>query len=676
MGRPSIKERGIIMRIDNELGKLAFFQSLHEDAKSKHNLEELEKYEEQYNGSKQLDDSSRDADYCRNITFELIESQVNSYIPPAKIDPVSYTTTNRQRAKQAERFINDLAKKLPLEELNDLDERMTYIYGGSVWLIEWDNTTCTHNTMGGASVRIIDPKQFIPQPFVYDVDEMEYCFIEYQDTHENLVRKYDVTFEEAEQTENDEDTNSDDTCTVVHCYYRDDEDRVCLYSWADNVELQDIEDYWARQEIKCESCNKIQSICKCEKPSYKESKLEYEKITEEYEFFNGLVRITPKTPVIKDGEPKFDRVEKQVMIDGTPAVEEVGGVVIPQMTDTYEPKLKDTKVPFYKPTKFPIVVRKNISESNSLFGQSDCKFIREQQQAINKTESRINEKTLKGGVAIVSEEGTKVEVNDEIFEKGIKVKNAAEAGAIKVLDLRVDTREDRARAEDMYQHSKRILGISDSFQGMPDTTAQSGVAKQTQAMQSAGRLESKRIMKNDAFAKRYEVLFQLYLAYSDEPRPFSYQDELNIMQGDEFSRYMFLEIDKMGEWYYQDEFLFRTSQAADTNKNREAMWEMTTASFSSGAFGNPMELDTLIYYWQTMAKFHYPMADEHADRFIAVKEMQQQQMQAQAQAEQEMAMRGDMPSGQAPQPQGQPIIQDQQPPREGLGANNLTQGGM
>ena len=57
-----------------------------------------------------------------------------------------------------------------------------------------------------------------------------------------------------------------------------------------------------------------------------------------------------------------------------------------------------TRLPLYRPTRFPIVIRKNTSEEKSLFGQSDCEFIRPQQQEINKIESRILMKLMRSGV--------------------------------------------------------------------------------------------------------------------------------------------------------------------------------------------------------------------------------------------------------------------------------------
>ena len=85
--------------------KLSFFQNLYEDADNKYKeiLEELDKWERQVNGDKTIDGGKKDASYCRNITYELIESQVNGYIPSVKVLPQVANKVNIARAKWLER---------------------------------------------------------------------------------------------------------------------------------------------------------------------------------------------------------------------------------------------------------------------------------------------------------------------------------------------------------------------------------------------------------------------------------------------------------------------------------------------------------------------------------------------------------------------------------------------
>ena len=69
----------------------------------------------------------------------------------------------------------------------------------------------------------------------------------------------------------------------------------------------------------------------------------------------------------------------------------------------------------------------------------------------------------------------------------------------------------------VYEEARQVLGITDSFQGRTDPTATSGKAKEFSAAQAAGRLESKRTMKQAAYAQLFELMFKFWLAYSDEP---------------------------------------------------------------------------------------------------------------------------------------------------------------
>lgn len=71
----------------------------------------------------------------------------------------------------------------------------------------------------------------------------------------------------------------------------------------------------------------------------------------------------------------------------------------------------------------------------------------------------------------------------------------------------------------IYEEARQVIGITDSFQGRKDTTATSGTAKEFSAAQAAGRLESKRVMKDAAYAALFEAMFKFKLAYADEPRP-------------------------------------------------------------------------------------------------------------------------------------------------------------
>ena len=623
------------MKIDvTDSNKLAFFQDLYNEARSYSDklYEKLNQNIEQYKGSKKIDGSEVDAKQVRNITYELVESQVTSYLPTPAVSPKMYNDRNERNAKSIETLLRNKRNELPFEKLNDIDERFNPIYGGSIWLIEWDNSITTHNTVGDVKISCLSPKKFTGQPNIYDVKEMEYCFIEFETTKEDIVRKYGVTPEVADETESEE-SSDDKTATLYVCYYKNDADKVCQYIWSADTELSDIEDYYARKRYVCKKCGKRKEICSCEKGDYELQNEEYEELEEDIILTDGEI-LPAMSPVIKDGQVVTETVKQQAILeDGSVALEDINGVKLPMMIDVQVPKMEKTKLPFYTPNILPIVIRKNTSEEDSLLGQSDVEFIRPQQQAINKIESRIVEKLMGSGVFPIVPEEFNGEIDNSIWKKVFRAKPST-FNMFGRVDLQVDISRDIAQSDRLYDQAKRILGISDSYQGQYDASAQSGKAKQIQVNQAAGRLDSKRQMKNAAYAEIDQIIFQYYLAYADEPRPASYKDAMGRTQNCMFNRYDFIERDEAGEYYYNDEYLFSTDATVDVERNRETLWQENRINFQQGAYGDPTQLTTLLIFWLNMEKAHYPWAHDNVERIKEEIQRQQEIAQYQQQIQQ------------------------------------------
>lgn len=600
-----------------ELGdqsKLTFFQSLYTEARSaaEEQYADLEKHLAQYKGSRVIDDSEVEAKAIRNITYELVESQVTSYLPTPAVTPKMWSDKNERNAKSIETLLRNKRDELPFEKLNDMDERFNPIYGGSIWLIEWDNSITTHNTVGDVKISCLSPKRFTGQPSIYDVKEMEYCFIEFETTKEDIVRKYGVSPSIADETESDE--NADDkTATLYVCYYKNDRDKVCQYIWSADTELLDLEDYYARKRRVCKRCGKREELCSCENPKLELQNEEYEEVTLDIPLSDGSF-IPSMSEVYKDGQPVMEKQKKQMLEeDGSPAMEDVNGVLMPLLADMDVPKMEKTRLPFYTPNILPIVIRKNTSEEDKLLGQSDCAFIRPQQQAINKLETRIMEKLLGSGVFPIVPDTWEGDMDNSIYKRVFRTK-PNEIGSFGRVDLQVDVSRDIAQADRLYDQAKRILGITDSYQGQYDSSAQSGKAKQIQVQQAAGRLDSKRQMKNAAYAEIDQIIFQYYLAYADEPRPAIYIDAQGRKQNVIFNRYDFIERDEAGEYYYNDEYLFAADASIDIEKSRELLWQENRQNFQQGAYGDPSIPQTLLIFWQNMEKAHYPWAHDNVER--------------------------------------------------------------
>lgn len=613
------------MNIKQELNgsdKLSFFQGLYENAKSKLQtaIETLDRHWDQYKGSSDIDGAeAKPATLVRNITYELIESQITGYIPTARVETRMVSDKNTKNAEAIEKLGAITMDRIGIEAMNDIDERYTYIYGGSVWLVEWDESIVTHNTIGDVKLTCISPRNFVPQPNIFNVQDMEYCFVTFTTTKEDLMRKYDVPFEVAESAVREEG-DDEDTATLYVCYYKDDEGKVCEYAWSGDTEILDIDDFYARKSKVCTKCGKKEGLCECAKPKFKLESEDFEEIDHDI-IIDGEIAIPAESEIIRDGVVVTEEIQVPAMSpSGMPQLDvDAMDNIVPIMITQQIPKTEPTKLPFYRPNRLPIVIRKNTSQEDSLLGQSDCEFIRPQQQAINKIESRILSKLLKAGVVPTVPEDYAGNVSDGIFDRAIRLK-PGEENLYGRIDLQVGIQGDIAEAERLYDHAKRILGISDSFQGQYDSSAQSGVAKQMQINQASGRLESKRRMKNHAYAEMYEIIFQYYLAYADEPRPISYKDAIGKLQNIEFNRYAFIERDDAGEYYYNDEYLFGADSASDVEQYRQYLWDKNLELFRMGAFGDPNQIDSRLTYWRNMERAHYPFAHDMVEETEAQKE--------------------------------------------------------
>lgn len=584
----------------------------------------MDEREALYKGTRTIDGkiqgtkAVKDASHTRNIIFELVESQIDSNIPIPKV------TTNCEHCEELAHIVEESLRsdmeRLPFKRLNDEQERTTPIQGGSFFFVEWDNTKRTHNTTGDLSISILHPKQVVPQPGVTSIEQMDYIFVMFARTKEYIKWRYGVDVDEEEEsnpeitTTPDQVVNSDDKVTQCIAYYRNKNGGIGLFSWVNDTVLENMEDYQTRQLERCTVCGKPKpyedSICECGNNKFKKGSIDEEAL-----------------------------VEDMILQNGT---------VIPAYVQGTDGEMIQTKLPYYKPNSYPIIPRKNVSAFGQFMGDSDIDKIRDQQMLINKLGSKIEEKLLKGGSFVSLPKGVNFRKDDSEF-KILEVKNPNELNMIQVHTLQPNISYDSTERDKAYIEAKSTLGITDTFQGKPDTTAQSGKAKQLQIEQSAGRLESKRRMKNAAYQDLFELMFKFKLAYADEPRPFVSEDKQGHKQYEQFNRYDFLEQDEAGEWYYNDNFLFGVDASGTLANNREAMWQETRMNFQQGVFGDPAQLETMILFWRLMETLHYPMAGKIRGQLEQKLEQQQEMMAAQQQqAMQQEAMMAQEPSQRLP----------------------------
>lgn len=593
------------MNQENQAGaRLARFRALYENAKEHFSETDalLRRHMRQYRGSEELDGSAEKASTVRNITYEIIESQVSSDIPPSKTEPSCYSEKKDRNAKAIERLCTSVRDLLPFEEMNDIDERYTYIYGGSVFLVEWDSGGTGQNELEGIRISCLSPRDLIPQPGISSIADMDYCFLRFVTTKTELCRRYGIERERLASAETEWESaacgDAEETATVIVCFYRGEDGEVGELVFSGDLLLLDLPSYYRRKRRVCLSCGAEPPLCRCKTPKLGLIDEREEEVGEEIRLSDGSI-IPAFSPVL-NGE-------------GAPIPEGAGY------------RMARTCLPYYVPKDFPIVIRKNTSGEKSLLGQSDCEFIRPEQQAINKVESRILQKLLRAGVTPILPEDATVSLNNSVFGQVIRMKAGESASQYGKVDTTPDISQDITEAERLYTHAKRTLGITDAYQGIGFHANESGYASEIRIRQASGRLESKRKMKHTAYAELDRLIFRHFLAFADEPRRLSYRDAYGRIHNAVFNRYDFLEYDpKTGRYTYDDGYLFSIDPNGGIEGRREELWAKNLENLQAGALGDPSDPLTLLRYWQCQERAHYPYARENVEYFTGAQKNEDQ----------------------------------------------------
>ena len=539
------------------------------------------------------DGAPRQARQIWRLCAELIESTVDVTVPQPKVTAAD--ERDEELAGIIEDMLRDELDRNPTEELLDLMARLVPTDGGAPWLVEWDSSA--NGGRGGISLEGLHAREIVPQDGVYgSVEDMDYIFLHIPMTRRACESRYGVGLPEAGEsapevkgtggTEGAE-TTSDNLVTVIKCYYRNDADGVGVVTWVNDTLLENYPDYWARQE-RLEGDRPGEAV---------NTALEYEEVTEPLKTRSGVI-VPPLAGVDAFGMPIFGAL----------------------------------RIPYYRPECFPIVIQRNITKYGKLLGESEVEKIIDQQNIMSRMMMKIQDKLISGGTMVVAPPNTDFEKSSDDVRMVVTA-NPNDAQHVRAIDMGFNISQDLAFMQHMYTGAKNVTGVTDSYLGRPDSTAQSGRAKEAQAMQTAGRLESRRVMARAAWGRIFEIMFKLCLAYTDEP-----VDVRNRAAGaDEhfrrFNRFDFLEEDGAGGYRWNDRFLFSVDTDSAPANNRQMLWNNTNAAFQSGAFGNPAEPETWVQYWTHMQFLHYPNADRMLkmakERLERMQTMQTQQVQQQ-----------------------------------------------
>lgn len=594
----------------------------------------MDRRELQYSGDRELrkiidKDNVEESQHVWNITAENIESIIDSNIPKPKVTP--RREKDQRLAKVIEHMVANELDRLRMEEINDMQERTCPIQGGTLFLVEWDNAESGADRRGEVQISAIHPKMLIPQPGIYGgIEDMDYVCLMVPDTKANVKRTYgvDVKHEaESDPAVKSTDVNArseEDLVTRYVVYYRNG-DAIGKFHYVGDTVLEDLDDYQARRMRRCAQCGALENTESLilDRPTEDGSFPEDAKPERKAE--KGVCPYCGSTKW-EDGNEEYFEIMVPVEIAG----ETVGG---------YEPKMDEfgnvvamatERVPYYNPKVYPVILQKNVSVFGKLLGDSDVDKIEDQQNTVNRLEQKIIHRLLMSGTRASLPPDSKITVTPE-EGKEWRLESLDHKNYLGVYDFSGDISQLMLYMNQAYQESRNILGITDSYQGRQDTTATSGKAKEFSAQQSAGRMESKRVLKNAAYAKLFEMIFKLKLAYCDEPRPVFYKDEEGMEQYEEFNKLDFLERGPDGDWRWNTDFLFSVDDSGGLAGNRSAMWREITSQLQAGAMGDPGSIDTLIDYWTIMEELHYPSAGKMRQRLAQRrKDMVQTQVNAAA----------------------------------------------
>lgn len=518
-------------------------------------------------------ESNRKSRQFRKLVYEFVESKIDNSIPMPKMKP--RYKTDLPLVSVTENYLKFEADTILTKFDNDRSERATYIDGTTWYKVSWDSLANTHERSGNVKIDVCMTDQITPQPGVTNYKNLEYIFERKQISCTTLYDLYNRVITS---------TNGDNMVEVISCYYLNDNRIVGLFMWASNT-LQVIcneKDWQIRKHRVCKHCGTINprgEICRvCGHTHFK-----YENATEEtlnedlYEIYNPY-----EEGETQDAAMKGKYKERLFLSAGS-------------------------KVPYYHITQLPFVPRPAISSLNDIYGTSEVKILLEMQDGANKILTKAFNKTMKSGTVLTKPE--KVRISDTDGEiKIIGVRSPEEGQMIQAKQVLADTSQDILLSSLLYESARSSSGVTESFQGKSDNSAVSGKAKQYAALQSAGRIESLRVMKSAAFAGLYELIFKYLLAFSDEPRKFvrvlpDGQEKEQI-----WNKYLFLAKDEYGQLYYRDDFNFDTDPASTLSQNRTQMWQETLEKFTMGAFGNPQDPRSLDLFWNIMNELQYPLA--------------------------------------------------------------------
>ena len=255
-------------RLEKWQGRLASARSAYSAE-----LDKMRKREAMYYGSHEIINGKKQATNVRNAVYELIESQVDTSVPQPKVTAIHAEDT--VLAKRIENALRNEIRRMSMTQLNDSAERTVPVQGGDFYHVEWNPAAGYHCTLGDVEVSLRHPRQVIPQPGIYRLEDMDYVFVQISRSKEALQAKYGITLtddtEETPEVRGDTETHTG-VVTQNLVYYKHDHGTVGLFSWVGDQVLEDHPDYYARTAEVCVKCGRkrVGDTCVCGGKKFKQ----------------------------------------------------------------------------------------------------------------------------------------------------------------------------------------------------------------------------------------------------------------------------------------------------------------------------------------------------------------------------------------------------------------------
>lgn len=530
--------------------------------------------------------SKRKSRQLRKIAYEFVESKIDNNIPLPKMSP-KYKS-DLPLVQVTEDYLKYNIDNIFSKYLNDRSERSTYVDGTSWYKVWWDSLENSYETSGTVKVDVCLADQIVPQPGVSDWRQLEYIFELQQISLSRIYKLFGrrITPISGDSSQMAEPAQQADlsTITMITCYYLNEDRIVGRFAWAQHSQqvICNEHDWQIRKLRTCTKCGQI-------------------------------VPQALECPICGSKSFKYENAKTEILDQDLMEVYnpyDVGETDDPDAKDEYKSRVfltKGTEIPYYRLRMLPFIPRPAVSSIESLYGVSEVMVLLELQDMTNKLYTKMTDKTLSSGAIVTKPQRVKINDTDDGI-KQVDVRTYEESQMVQTKQIMADTSQDIVAAQMLYDSAKASSGVTDSYQGKYDASATSGKAKEFAAMQSAGRIESLRIMKAAAFSGLYELVLKYLLAFSDESRRFVKVLPDGSTTEEEWNKYMFLDRDKYGELYYRDDFSFSSDPAATLETNKVAMWQEIQSQFIQGTFGNPQDPRTLELFWNMMDQQQYPLA--------------------------------------------------------------------